>query len=77
MSEIDPHTLEGHLAKLVEDCESLTIVFGVQNACTMYPPYTVGRDFITGSDHTDHAKARPLVAPFNSIQQIICHPMKS
>jgi hypothetical protein len=77
MSEIDPHTLEGHLAKLVEHCESLTIVFGVQNACTMYPPYTVGRDFITGSDHTDHAKARPLVAPFNSIQQIICHPRKS
>ncbi|MET4719299.1 hypothetical protein ABIF63_003405 [Bradyrhizobium japonicum] len=32
MSEIDPHTLEGHLSKLVEDCESLTIVFGVQNA---------------------------------------------
>ncbi len=50
MSEIDPHTLESHLSKLGEDCESLTIVFGVQNARTMYPPYTVGREFIAGSE---------------------------
>ncbi|MFB9264789.1 hypothetical protein ACFFWD_16735 [Bradyrhizobium erythrophlei] len=77
MSEIDPHTLEGHLSKLVEDSESLTIVFGMQNACTMYPPYTIGTDFISGSDHAVPAKAKPLVAPFNSIQQIICHPRKS
>jgi hypothetical protein len=39
MSEIDPHTLGGHLSKLVEDCESLTIVFGMQNACTRPTPW--------------------------------------
>ncbi|MCP3471741.1 hypothetical protein NLM33_15585 [Bradyrhizobium sp. CCGUVB1N3] len=77
MSEIEAYTLEGHLSKLTEDSESLSIVFGVQNACTMYPPYTIGRDFIAGHDHVDPAKARPIVAPFNSIQQIICHMRKS
>jgi hypothetical protein len=73
MSRIEAHSLEGYLSRLVEKCEHLAITFGVQNGCSVFAPFTIGKDFVAGNNHPDPNVALPVVAPYSSIQYVTGH----
>jgi hypothetical protein len=71
MSKVDPNTLEGRLSELADTNDCLMIIFGHQNSRTLYPPYVIGKDFISGNDSDQPGNASQVVVSFNRIQEVV------